>query len=247
MQVELVYDEECPNVPAARAQLMQAFAAAGVAPRWQEWALNAGEAPARVRGYGSPTILVNGADVAGAAPHGDAAACRVYGRGSDVYQGVPPLDDILRALRSASQPETFRRAKGAWRLNGAILPAFGTALLPKLACPACWPAYGGLLSSLGVGFVDYTPYLLPLTIGFLALALAALGYRASRRRGYGPLVLGLIASAVILVGKFGYDHDIAMYTGLTALVAASLWNTWPRRQPHSAPCPACTTPERNTT
>jgi hypothetical protein len=28
----------------------------------------------------------------------------------------------------------------------ALLPAILLALLPKLACPACWPAYVGLLS-----------------------------------------------------------------------------------------------------
>lgn len=247
MQVELVYDADCPNVPAARAQLMQAFATAGAEPRWQEWAKDADDTPARVRGYGSPTILVDGHDVTGAAPHGDTPACRVYGDGSDGYQGVPPLDDIVRALQAGAPREPVRRSLRSWRLNGAMLPAFGSALLPKLTCPACWPAYAGLLSSLGVGFVDYTPYLLPLTIGFLAFALAALGYRASRRRGYGPVLLGTMASAVVLVGKFRYDSDPAMYAGLAALVMASLWNTWPRTQSRSAPCPACPTPERKAT
>ena len=42
----------------------------------------------------------------------------------------------------------------------ALLPAIGAALLPKLTCPACWPAYAAVLSALGVSFVDYTPYLL---------------------------------------------------------------------------------------
>ena len=54
------------------------------------------------------------------------------------------------------------------------LPAIGPALLPKITCAACWPVYAGLLSALGTGFVDYTPYLLPLTAVFLVLTLAVL-------------------------------------------------------------------------
>ena len=81
----------------------------------------------------------------------------------------------------------------------AILSAIGLALLPKLTCPACWPAYAGLLSSFGIGFFNYTSYLLPITFVFLIVAVAALIYRAKARRGYGPFVLGLLASIAILV------------------------------------------------
>jgi hypothetical protein len=117
------------------------------------------------------------------------------------------------------------------------LPAVGLALLPKLTCAACWPAYAALLSSLGIGFVDYTPYLLPLTATFLVLTVAMLAYRAANRRGYAPFVLGIVASAVVLVGKFVLDSDLALYGGITLLVGASLWNAWPQRA--QASCPGC--------
>src|SRR5262249_18755610 len=65
-------------------------------------------------------------------------------------------------------------------------PGIGFALLPKLACPMCWPLYAGILSSLGLGFLIGTTYLVPLTIGFLAAALVVLGFRAKQRRGFGP-------------------------------------------------------------
>lgn len=128
----------------------------------------------------------------------------------------------------------------SWTFNTATLPAIGVALLPKLSCPACWPAYAGLLSSLGIGFVDYTPYLMPFTLLFLAISLATMAYKAPNRRGYQPLLLGIAASAVLLIGKFQYDSDAAMYVGLAILVGASLWNTWPRNRTEStATCPAC--------
>jgi hypothetical protein len=73
-----------------------------------------------------------------------------------------------------------------------------------------------------------TAYLLPLTLLALVLAVAALGFRATRRRGYGPFAVGLGAAAVLVVGKFVIDSNVAVYGAVAALVVASLWNSWPR-------------------
>ena len=116
----------------------------------------------------------------------------------------------------------------------AMLPAVGAALLPKLTCPACWPAYAAVLSALGVSFVDYTPYLLPFTLTFLAVTLGMLAWRP--RRGYAPLLLGVAASAVVLVGKFLFDSDLAVYVGVGLLVGASMWNAWPKKSVVSCAC-----------
>lgn len=118
-----------------------------------------------------------------------------------------------------------------------MVPAIGLALLPKVACPACWPAYAGFLSAVGLGFLIETSYLLPLTAVFLAIAVGALAFRAKRRRGYRPFVIGLVASVVVLIGKFNFESDAAMYVGLAVLVSASLWNSWPKRA--GTDCPAC--------
>src|SRR5260370_16085199 len=80
-----------------------------------------------------------------------------------------------------------------------------------------------------------TAYLLPLTALSLVVAVAALGYRANRRRGYGPFVLGIVAAAGLLVGKFVVDSNVAVYAGIAALIGASLWNAWPRRVTTSIP------------
>ena len=124
-----------------------------------------------------------------------------------------------------------------WLSGIAILPAIGTTLLPALTCPACWPAYAGLLSVIGLGIVDYTPYLMPMTIGFLGLALFALGYKAKRRRGYIPLVLGIAAASLILIGKFFIFSDLSTYSGIAGLILASLWNSWPTRGTAAGVCP----------
>jgi len=239
MLIELIYEKTCPNIEPARHQLLKAFTESGITPHWQEWEVSSPDAPKHIHGFGSPTILVNGKDVSGDIADGDDYCCRVYSHEEGANKGVPALVDIVKALKTTQQASSKKTSSSSMKLNGAMLPAVGVALLPKLACPACWPAYAGLLSSLGIGFIDYTPYLLPLTITFLLIVIAALSYRAKYRHGYRPLKLGLLASAIVLINQFFYENDVAMYTGLALLVLASLWNTWPKSQASSESCSAC--------
>ena len=64
--VEFIYDPDCPNAEEARQQLLRALAEAGMKLDVQEWNRAAPESPDYVQRYGSPTILVNKKDVAGA-------------------------------------------------------------------------------------------------------------------------------------------------------------------------------------
>lgn len=115
-----------------------------------------------------------------------------------------------------------------WKRTLLAVPSIAASLLPKIACPACWPAYAGLLSSVGLGFlVPNTTYLLPLTAVFVLLAVGMLAFRAHRRRGYGPFILGVVASFLILFGKFFLTSDPVFYAGLGLLILASVSNSWP--------------------
>lgn len=116
-----------------------------------------------------------------------------------------------------------------WKRSLAVLPGVSVSLLPKLACPMCWPAYAGLLSSLGLGFLISTTYLLPVTVAFLVIAVLALGFRAGTRRGYGPMLVGVVAATAVFFGKFLLESNAAMYGGVALLLAASMWNSWPLR------------------
>jgi mercuric ion transport protein len=80
-----------------------------------------------------------------------------------------------------------------------------------------------------------TVYLLPLTVFSLALGVAALGFRANWRRGYGPLAAGILAAVLLLVGKFVLNSNVAVYGGLASLIGASLWNSWPKKSVPPAP------------
>jgi hypothetical protein len=123
-----------------------------------------------------------------------------------------------------------------WKQGLLTVPGIGVALLPKLACPLCWPLYAGIVSSLGMGFLISTAYLLPITIAFLIATVFVLAFRAKQRRGFGPLLLGIAASAAVLIGKFGLESNPATYSGIALLVAASVWNALPRRVLVSCPC-----------
>ena len=101
--VELVYFADCPNAQNARAQLKRAFAEVGIPPQWKEWDRNDPSSPTYVRGYGSPTILVDGKDVVGTAESDSGASCRVYRHESGQLKGFPPLEPIVAALLRAKQ------------------------------------------------------------------------------------------------------------------------------------------------
>ncbi len=108
------------------------------------------------------------------------------------------------------------------------LAASQTRLPAVLAC-LC-----GSVEFCGPRFLISSRYLLPLTAAFLVLALIALAFRAKNRHGYGPLMLGVVAAAGILVGKFRWESSAALYFAVGLLVVASLWNAWPHRDQSQA-------------
>lgn len=243
LTVELVYDTGCPNVVAARTNLLWAFAETGMPARWTEWDGSCPQTPARLRSFGSPTVLVEGKDVAGAQPVEGLTSCRLYD-GEGGRRGVPPIRLIARALSEAQQQiasNLSAASRDKRRVSFAsvlVLPGIAAALLPNLTCPLCWPAYAGVLSALGLGFLGTTAYLVPLTAAFLVVAIGALARGARRHGKHGPLLVGLVGSAVVLVGKFVLGSSPTTVGGVGMLIAASVWNAWPRRAA-TVTCPAC--------
>ena len=125
-----------------------------------------------------------------------------------------------------------------WKRGLIAAPGLGLSLVPKVICPFCWPSYAALLSSLGLGFLISTAYLLPLTAILLSACVGSLAYQAPRRRGLGPFWLGLGSIVLVLTGKFYFNSALVTYGGVALLATASIWNVWPRRA-ENAHCPAC--------
>ena len=243
MIVELIYDASCPNVQAARSRLIQAFAKTRTSARWREWERSSADTPDYARSYGSPTILVNSQDVGGVAADVEIHSCRLYTDEAGNLQPVPMVEFISAALLKAGDSVSLNDPTASvrgnpWRGLLASLPAVGAALLPKLTCPVCWPAYTTILSALGLSFVDYTPYLFPLTLAFLLAAVGALAWQGRRNQNFLPLILGVAASLAVLIGKFAIELDWLTYGGIALLFIAMLWGSW-RREATITSCPAC--------
>lgn len=238
MNVELIYDADCPNVTQARSLLIKAFTQSGVSARWKEWERSAPESPEYTISYGSPTILVDGQDVAATSAISGTGACRVYNDEAGKLSRTPPLAAICSALAKAAPDQPSKKTR--WQAFAASSPALGTALLPKLTCPLCFPAYAALLSALGIEFIDYTPYLIPLTAIFLTIALGVLALQARRTGNITALLIGVAAAAIVLIDKFYFDSTILATGGVILLIIAILLGN--RQKSSTTPaCPACVT------
>lgn len=99
LRIDLVFDSECPHLSHARAVLRDALTATGIKAEWHEWDREHAATPEEFRRFGSPTILVNGADVADAEAnhHAGARCCRVYPSAGRLL-GAPPVPSIVKAL-----------------------------------------------------------------------------------------------------------------------------------------------------
>ena len=98
MTVELIYDDDCPNAAGARTLIERAMQAVGISkPTWEEHCRQDEAAPSYAKEYGSPTILVNGKDVAPVAGAGG-NACRIYRDEAGHMSGLPPEANVIAAL-----------------------------------------------------------------------------------------------------------------------------------------------------
>lgn len=103
MKVEVLYVAKCPFHPAAVKLLKGVLAAHGVAAEIHE-VLVMDEGMASALGFqGSPTIRINGRDVAGESHKAQsfALSCRLYPGSKQI--GLPPAEMIHRAVLEARQ------------------------------------------------------------------------------------------------------------------------------------------------
>ncbi len=99
MKVQLLTLAGCPNSAAAREILRSVLASAGITEPIEEVDANAPEAPESLRGWGSPTILIDGVDVGGQEPAG--TTCRLYRDEGGPLRGTPSEARLRSALARA--------------------------------------------------------------------------------------------------------------------------------------------------
>jgi len=177
-EITLVYDDDCPNVNEARAALSEAIARAHLEPGFTELKRGAPGAPDSRTGFGSPTILVNGEDVAGE-PGADAACCRIY-QTYDGFRGVPSVETITAAIERASLPKSVSRA----RITKATASgALGLAFVSALGWLCCLPIAAGASGVALAGIAAVVGPWWPMLAGASLMLLAVTVFQAVRGRG----------------------------------------------------------------
>ena len=106
LSIDLIYDRTCPNVDETRNRLRAALAETVGQRTWSEWDREGSETPETFRGYGSPTVLINGLDVDRASQNTappEPNCCRLYENAGGMLAGVPSVESIASLIREAGR------------------------------------------------------------------------------------------------------------------------------------------------
>ena len=103
MKVEVLYVAECPSHPAAVKLVREVLNSEGIAAEVREVLVRDDSMATDLAFYGSPTIRINGRDVAGESSQarGFALSCRLYCGSSEI--GLPPVEMVRRAVVEARE------------------------------------------------------------------------------------------------------------------------------------------------
>ena len=102
MKIEVLYILNCPHYPAALAELKRVLTMENISTQVSEVLVANSRMAQAMKFRGSPTIRINGRDIAGEFElQHFAVSCRLYP--GEKQPGVPPAEMIRRAVREAMQ------------------------------------------------------------------------------------------------------------------------------------------------
>ena len=103
MKIEILYVAECPSHPAAVKLVRDVLNSEGVAAEIREVLVRDESMATDLAFCGSPTIRINGRDVAGESSQAQAFAlsCRLYPGSAEI--GLPPVEVVRRAVVEARE------------------------------------------------------------------------------------------------------------------------------------------------
>ena len=106
MKVEVLYVAECPSHPAAVKLVKDVLAAEGITTEVYEVLVRDEQMAGELRFPGSPTIRIDGCDVAGDSKttKNFGLSCRLYAGSKQI--GLPPAEMVHRAVLKARQEES---------------------------------------------------------------------------------------------------------------------------------------------
>jgi hypothetical protein len=104
VKIEVLYVLDCPHYPAALAELKSILAVEKISAPISEILVDNPRMAEAMKFRGSPTIRINGRDIAGESElQNVAVSCRFYP--GEKQPGVPPPEMIQRAVREAMRGE----------------------------------------------------------------------------------------------------------------------------------------------
>ncbi len=210
IKIDLLYFEGCPNVDKTRNNIREALSKMGLPLKWHEIDINDKYTASHLKGFPSPTVLINGIDI-------ETGLSKLSGSSSCQITGAPSVNTLLRAMQKDSPK------KGIFAFM-ATIPATVIAVFPSVFCPACYPALAALLSSMGLGFFASEAVLQPLTIIFLLIALFGLFYECTKIKRYESFIIGTLGAMGIYAGHYWFSSSILTYGSVALLIGASIWN-----------------------
>lgn len=154
MKIQLLYFQGCPNVEPARVALRAAMNAEKIDDEVEEIDVESRAAPEHLRGWGSPSILIDGQDVMGAT-RTSGSACRLYANGA-------PTGEEIRARLAAARGTPVG---SSGRATLSMLGAIGAAIAASACClvPAVLAVLGLSGAGLGAALAPYRYYFLAAT------------------------------------------------------------------------------------
>ena len=106
-------------------------------------------------------------------------------------------------------------------------------LAPKGLCPVCVAASGGLLTSLGLGFLAVERNVRWMLAATLVIGLIGIALSARRHRRWWTLAVAAIGAVAAFGGRL-LLFDMLLYGGMVLLSAATLGDIWARKHPRIA-------------
>src|SRR5438477_11256198 len=150
-------------------------------------------------------------------------------------------------LKTSTPVAIFRGKMKLPRLR-LSLDRIGSAgvLVAAIAAPCCFPLFAAIGAAAGLSVLErYEGVILLVFQGFALLTLAGLAFSFRRNRNFGPLIIGVVSCAALVI-HFYLSFSLALlYSGLFGLIASTVWNhlsTSSRKRPvlqSRITCPKC--------
>jgi hypothetical protein len=101
LKVEVLYVADCPSYAPTVRLMKDVLAAEGILAEVKEVLVVDAPMASELKFFGSPTIRINGLDIAAESPNGGILACRLYPGSPQI--GVPPMEMVRRAVVMARE------------------------------------------------------------------------------------------------------------------------------------------------